>query len=128
MASKVAERYPGEEHFVEGYVPQSMNAEYSSLHRSVTWIGMGCILSSLPFWGTFVFGLAVTIFGTHTSHNQGYIDMQGQVVGAGADFNSLWFLWGGLIGALLMVTIGVLLIKKGRKNYKEYLRTYGGHH
>lgn len=126
-ANKI-ERYPGEEHFVEGYVPQSLNAEYSSLHRTSTWVGMGMILASLAGWGIFIFGLSVTIFDTHSSHTTGYIDTSGQIVGAGGDFNSQAFLWGGLIMALVLDIGGWLMIHLGRKEYRKYVRTYGGHH
>ena len=72
MANAV-KRYQGEERFVDGYVPQSMNAEYSSLHKSITWIGMGLMLASLAAWGTFIFGLATTVFADQTaaSHSTG---------------------------------------------------------
>ncbi|WP_448851690.1 hypothetical protein [Corynebacterium sp. 335C] len=126
-ANKV-ERYPGEEHFVEGYVPQSLNAEYSSLHRSSTWIGMGMILASLAGWGTFIFGLGVTVWGTHDSHTQGVIGRSGEIIQAGGDFNAQLFLWGGLIAALVLDIGGWLMIRKGRSEYRAYVRKYGGHH
>lgn len=133
MANAVTKRYQGEEHFVDGYVPQSLNAEYSSLHRSITWIGMGLMLASLPFWGTFVFGLATTVFSDDlsASHSHGYIaenaanytDYSG-----GWDFSGAPFMWGGLILAIVFVVAGISCIKVGRKQFKAYRKEHGIQH
>lgn len=133
MANAVAKRYQGEEHFVDGYVPQSMNAEYSSLHKSITWIGMGLMLASLAAWGTFIFGLATTVFADETkaSHSHGYLakdavnytDYTG-----GMNFDGSILLWGGLIVALVLVIAGVTCIRVGRRDYKAYKKEFGTNH
>lgn len=133
MANAVTKRYQGEEHFVDGYVPQSLNAEYSSLHRSITWIGMGLILASLPFWGTFVFGLATTVFAdeTEASHSHGYLAENAANYSdytGGLDFSGSVFLWGGLIAAICFVIAGICCIKVGRRAYKAYLKEFGTKH
>ncbi len=133
MANAVAKRYPGEEHFVDGYVPQSLNAEYSSLHRSITWIGMGLILASLAGWGTFVFGLATTIFAdtSTAAHSNGVIafgEADYSAYTSPMDFNGSLFLWGGLGVALALMVAGVVCISIGRRQYKAYKKEFGGHH
>ena len=132
MANAV-KRYQGEEHFVDGYVPQSMNAEYSSLHKSITWIGMGLMLASLAAWGTFIFGLATTVFADQTaaSHSNGflakdaanYTDYTG-----GWNFDGSVFMWAGLVVGLVMVIAGVACISIGRRDYKAYRKEFGTHH
>lgn len=129
-------RYRGEEHFVDGYVPQSMNAEYSSLHRSMTWIGMGLWLASLAAWGAFIFGLATMGMDSNAAHEAGVVayneaapTMGGQNPSADpGSFNPSLFLWGGLITAIVMDVIGLFLIIAGRKQYLAYRKEYGTHH
>lgn len=130
MATSTAKRYRGEEHFVDGYVPQSLNAEYSSLHRSATWIGAGMWLASLAAWGCFIFGLAVSGMDTTSAHEVGAVAFgePGYTPPLGQDFNPSLFLWGGLITAIVMDVAGFLLILNGRKQYLAYRREFGGHH
>lgn len=122
--AKTVKRYPGEEHFVDGYHPQSLNAEYSSLHKSITWVGMGMILASLAGWGAFIFGLGVTVFGTHSSHTVGAIAFGEDTVGA-ASFDPMFYLVGGLILALVLDIGGYLCIRAGRSGVRAYRREYG---
>nr|WP_120490938.1 hypothetical protein [Corynebacterium lactis] len=134
MANAVAKRYPGEEHFVDGYVPQSMNAEYSSLHRSITWIGMGLVLASLAAWGTFIFGLATTIYSdtSNAAHSHGVI-ANGEMdytnfTNQWTNFDGSLFMWAGLILAIVMTVAGFTCISIGRRAYKAYKKEFGGHH
>lgn len=122
MNPKLEERwYPGEEHFVEGYVPQSLNAEYSSLNRSLTWIGMGFFLASVVGVGTFIFGLAVKTSGdTSRTALSAAAD--------GANINASALMWSGLLIAVVFLAIGYTCIRLGRKNYREYKRKYGVRH
>lgn len=132
MANAVAKRYPGEEHFVEGYVPQSMNAEYSSLHRSITWIGMGLFLASLAAWGIAIFGGATMFFDTGASAHEIAAVATGQAVAdrgyVAGSFNPAVFLWGGLILAIVMDVAAIACIAIGRRRYKAYVKEHGGHH
>lgn len=128
MATSTAKRYRGEEHFVDGYVPQSLNAEYSSLHRSITWIGAGIWLASLAAWGTFIFGLAVTLMDSTTAHEIGSIAYGATEYTPGDAFDPALFMWGGLIAAIVMDVIGFLFIWRGRKQYLAYRREYGTRH
>ena len=129
MATSTDKRYRGEEHFIDGYVPQSMNAEYSSLHRSATWIGAGMWLASLAAWGCFIFGLAV-MMDSSTAHEVGAVAYgePGYTPPLGQDFNLSLFLWGGLIVAIVMDVIGFLLILRGRKQCLAYRREFGVRH
>lgn len=130
MATSTAKRYRGEEHFIDGYVPQSMNAEYSSLHRSITWIGMGCLLASLAPWGIFVFGLSTMFQDNNTAHEFGHVPLgESELVASEAgSFDPSLFLWGGLGFALLLTLGGLALISLGRREYKKYRREFGAHH
>lgn len=130
MATSTAKRYRGEEHFIDGYVPQSMNAEYSSLHRSATWIGAGLWLASLAGWGCFIFGLAVMNMDTTAAHEVGHVAFGDTVRTASeaGSFNPSYFMWGGLIAAIVMDVVGFLLILAGRKQYLAYRREFGVRH
>lgn len=130
MATSTAKRYRGEEHFVDGYVPQSMNAEYSSLHRSITWIGAGLWLASLAAWGCFIFGLAVMGMDTTTAHEFGTVPLgdPGYIPSGATPFNPAPFMWGGLIVAIVMDVAGFLCILAGRKQYFAYRREFGTRH
>ena len=112
--------YPGEEHFVDGYVPQSLNAEYSSLNRSLTWIGMGFFLSSVVGIGTFIFGLAVL--------NSGDSSRMALSAAATSNVNASALMWSGLLIAVVFIAVGYTCIRLGRKNYREYKRKYGVRH
>lgn len=135
-AGSQPKRYRGEEHFVDGYVPQSMNAEYSSLHRSTTWLGMGLWLASLAVWGAFIFGLAVMMGDGASAHEAGAVAFGDSTPTMGGfnpsadfgSFNPAYFMWGGLILAIVMDVIGLLLIIKGRSQYLAYRREFGQHH
>src|SRR5699024_6624661 len=121
---------------VDRYVPQSMNAEYSSLHRSMTWIGMGMWLASLPAWGAFIFGLATMGMDSHAAHEGGVIAYNEAAATMGgqhpsADPGSLRpspFLWGRLLTAVVMDVIGLFLILAGRKQYLAYRKECATHH
>lgn len=130
MATSTDKRYRGEEHFIDGYVPQSMNAEYSSLHRSATWIGAGMWLASLAAWGCFIFGLAVMMMDSTTAHEVGSVVLgdPGYVPSGGDAFNPSLFMWGGLITAIVMDVVGFLLIVAGRKQFLAYRREFGVRH
>ena len=120
MATSTAKRYRGEEHFIDGYVPQSMNAEYSSLHRSATWIGAGLWLASL----------AVMNMDTTAAHEAGHVAFGDTVRTASeaGSFNPSYFMWGGLIAAIVLDVVGFLLILAGRKQYLAYRREFGVKH
>ncbi|MFD5868352.1 hypothetical protein ACFWGD_07035 [Corynebacterium sp. NPDC060344] len=130
MATSTAKRYRGEEHFIDGYVPQSLNAEYSSLHRSTTWIGAGLWLASLAGWGCFIFGLAVMGMDTTTAHEVGAVPFgaESYVPAGGEPFNPSYFMWGGLIAAIVLDVLGFLLILRGRKQFLAYRREFGVRH
>ena len=54
----LAESLQMERYYEDGFVPSSYDAPHSSLHRSITWVAMGSILSSLAFFGLAIYGLA----------------------------------------------------------------------
>ncbi|WP_295629480.1 hypothetical protein [uncultured Corynebacterium sp.] len=131
MATSTAKRYRGEEHFIDGYVPQSLNAEYSSLHRSLTWIGAGLWLASLAAWGTFIFGLAGMFMDSNAANEVGHVaygDSVYDVTPPASSFEPSWFMWGGLIVGIVMVVVGLLCIIAGRKQFLAYRREFGTRH
>ncbi|APT83901.1 hypothetical protein [Corynebacterium aquilae] len=100
--------FEGEPHYIDGYVPSSLDSQHSSLLRSATWLGMGFVLASLAGIGTLVFGLATHMYETQ-DNAQTYI----------------------MIGAVLTVVFlvaGFALIHKGRANYRAYVKATGRRH
>lgn len=94
-----------EKNYVEGYVPSSLDAPHSSLHRSITWVAMGSILVSLAAFGFLVYGLATNIAGT-----QEY---------------GVEFAIAGAIAGVVLLFGGFLMVHIGRKNYREYKERSG---
>ncbi|PRQ12196.1 hypothetical protein C1Y63_02480 [Corynebacterium sp. 13CS0277] len=100
--------FEGEPHYIDGYIPSSLDSQHSSLLRSATWLGMGFLLAALAGLGTLVFGLATHVYETQ-EHAMTYI----------------------IIGAALtvaFVAIGSILIHKGRANYRAYVAATGRIH
>lgn len=102
----LAESLQMERYYEDGFVPSSFDAPHSSLHRSITWVAMGSILSSLAFFGMAIYGLA----------------------GAGNNDNPTAFLIAGLIGAALFLFGGFAMVHIGRANYREYVKRSGRIH
>ena len=105
-----AEGYPtystgnAEDAYIEGYDPVSLSASHSSLLKTSTWLGMGLIMVSLAGFGTALFGLARSLWGT----------------GLAAE-NNPFYIWAGLSFGVVMLVIGIVLISAfGRKDYKAY--------
>ncbi|KXB49485.1 hypothetical protein HMPREF1861_02252 [Corynebacterium kroppenstedtii] len=69
---------------------------------------MGFVLSSLAFFGIFIFGLATEIYG-----GQGW---------------STYLLIGGLISGFVCLIVGFGLIHAGRAPYREYKKRTGRLH
>ena len=97
-----------EKEYLDGFVPSSFDAPHSSLMRSKTWIGMGCILASLAGFGMLSFGLGGTVAGKQPLATEYAIG--GAVMGFGLLF------------------LGFFLIHLGRKNYKAYKARTGRYH
>lgn len=89
-----------EHQYIDGYVPSSYDAPHSSLQRSLTWLGMGAILSCLPGLGIMVFGLATWLGNTQEA--------------------GMAFAIGGAVVGFGMLFLGFFLVHLGRRNYKEY--------
>lgn len=94
--------------YKEGYTPSSFDAPHSSLHRSITWIAMGCILASLAGFGTMLWGLA-TMPLDYRDDGQ-FFAIVGAILGFGLLF------------------LGFFLVHVGRKNYREYKKRSGRIH
>ena len=94
-----------EKHYVDGYVPASFDAPHSSLHRSITWIGMGCILSSLAGFGFMAYAFGEMLNERHDS------PVTLLIIGAVFGFGMLF--------------TGFGCIHAGRKNYREYKERSG---
>lgn len=86
--------------YVDGYVPVSYEAPHSSLHKSITWIGMGLVLASLAGFGILIFALGAKSVGSQESW-----DMYAMI--------------GGLL-ALLFLVGGFGAIAAGRKDVKAW--------
>ena len=84
----------------EGYIPSSYDAPHSSLQRSLTWIAMGCILSSMAGFGTMTWGLSSYV------HD--------------ARADAAAFAFGGAILGFGLLFLGFTLVHVGRKNYRDY--------
>ena len=102
----LAESLQMERYYEDGFVPSSYDAPHSSLHRSITWVAMGSILSSLVFFGLAIYGLA----------------------GAAGSENSTTFIIGGVIGGVLLLFGGFAMVRIGRANYREYVKRSGRIH
>lgn len=100
----LAEGLQMERYYEDGFVPSSYDAPHSSLHRSITWVAMGCILASLAGFGMVIFGAA---------------SMQE---------NPMFFIALGLIAGLLLLFGGFLFVHMGRKNYRDYVKRSGRLH
>lgn len=94
--------------YVEGYVPVSYEAPHSSLHKSITWIGMGLVLASLAGFGTLVFGL-----GAMSAGSQDNWDMYAMI--------------GGVLAAVFLIG-GFGAIAAGRKDVKAWRARTGLNH
>ncbi|MBC2682357.1 hypothetical protein [Corynebacterium anserum] len=94
--------------YKEGYVPSSFDAPHSSLHRSITWFAMGCILASLSGFGTMLWGLSTM---TRDFRNDG----------------STFAIIGAVLGFGLLF-LGFFLVHVGRKNYRDYKTRSGRIH
>lgn len=104
----LAEGLQMERYYKDGFVPSSFDAPHSSLHRSATWIAMGCILSSLAFFGMAIFGAAANTIGTQENWSM--------------------FVTIGLIGGVILLFGGFGLVRFGRKNYRDYVKRSGRLH
>lgn len=97
--------YQGRLHYIDGYLPASLNAPHSSLERTSTWVGMGLVLVCLIGFGALIYGAATQLWG-------------------GED-NPQLFMIGGAVFGVVGVGIGFLLIAKGRSGYKKYVKSTG---
>lgn len=102
----LAENLHMERYYEDGFVPSSYDAPHSSLHRSIVWVAMGSILSSLLFFGIAIYGLA----------------------GAAGSDNPTSFIIGGVIGGVLLLFGGFAMVRIGRANYREYVKRSGRIH
>lgn len=102
----LAESLQMERYYEDGFVPSSYDAPHSSLHRSITWVAMGSILSSLAFFGLAIYGLA----------------------GAGNNDNPTSYLIAGLVLGVIFLFGGFFMVHVGRKNYREYVERSGRIH
>lgn len=91
--------------YVDGYQPSSLDAPHSSLHRTLTWVGMGCWLLLMPGLGTTIFGAATKVAGTQEHATE--------------------FLILGIVMSVVAVALGSLFIHMGRKNYRDYVKRSG---
>ncbi|MBC3186689.1 hypothetical protein H7347_08955 [Corynebacterium sp. zg-331] len=99
----------GRMHYIDGYDPVSYEAPHSSLLRFETWVGMGLVLSALCPAGITIFAVALMIFG-----NTGQADITPTIL-----------LWIGVILTVAFVAAGSLLIRYGRRYYKQYVKETG---
>ncbi|WKD59931.1 hypothetical protein [Corynebacterium caspium] len=113
MANQAAEYFPAYRasgmHYIAGYDPVSYSAPHSSLNKVRTWLGMGLVLAALCPAGIAIWGGAIAAYG-----NTGL-----------ANHTAMPFLAGGIISALLLVVVGTILIKSGRRDYHAYVRETG---
>ena len=100
--------FEGEPHYIDGYVPSSLDSQHSSLLRSATWLGMGCLLASLAGIGTLGFGLATHVYDTQE--------------------NAMTYIMIGAVLTIVLLVLGVGLIHKGRANYRAYVAATGRRH
>src|SRR5699024_11705902 len=93
----LAESLQMERYYEDGFVPSSYDAPHSSLHRSITWVAMGSMLSSLLFFGIAIYGLA----------------------GAAGSDNPTPFIIGGVIGGVLLLFGGFGMVRIGRAHFRD---------
>lgn len=111
-AAKHEESFPvfgGRMHYIDGYTPVSLVAPHSSLERTITWVGMGLVLTGLAGVGMLVFGLA-------TRPN------------LGGQENPMLYIILGLILTIVLFAGGALAIHKGRADYRHYRKETGRLH
>ncbi|MEJ6012881.1 hypothetical protein WG936_03345 [Corynebacterium sp. H127] len=89
-----------ESSYVEGYTPVSYEAPHSSLHKSITWIGMGLLLVSLLGFGILIFAI-----GSKTVGSQANWDLYAMV--------------GGILAAVLVIA-GFAAIYAGRADLRKW--------
>lgn len=92
--------FQGEPHYIEGYRPCSYDSPHSSLHRGVTWLGMGLVLSSVIGIGTWVFGFGANSVGSQENWK----------VLVAVGFSYMFFAW----------FVGAALIHVGRAEFRKY--------
>lgn len=100
--------FEGEPHYIDGYVPSSLDSQHSSLLRSSTWIGMGIVLAAVAGIGTLIFGLATQSVGTQE--------------------NASFFTILGTVMTIAFLVIGFGLIHYGRRHYRAYVAATGRKH
>ncbi|WP_018023184.1 hypothetical protein [Corynebacterium ulceribovis] len=86
--------------YIEGYIPQSLDAPHSSLQTASLWVGMFLVLVGIAASGIGIFGFA-----------------SGRL---GSQENGMSYL---IVGAALAVTlwvIGYVLVVFGRRGVKKY--------
>lgn len=104
----LAENLQMEQYYEDGFVPVSYEAPHSSLHRSITWVAMGCILISLAGFGMAIFGAASATVGSQE--------------------NPMLFVIIGLILGFGLLFGGFFMVHLGRKNYRDYKKRSGRIH
>ncbi|MDY3127270.1 MAG: hypothetical protein SOW59_03955 [Corynebacterium sp.] len=109
-----SETYPNfsgqiQDTYLPEYDPSSLAAPHSSLLRTATWVGMGLILSVLPFLGALVWGWAETMYTDGTAPAE----------------QATWLLIVGAVGTIAMLVGGFVLIRVGRTNYRQYRESTG---
>lgn len=98
-----------EDTYIEGYDPVSLGAPHSSLSNNLTWVGMGFVLSSLFGIGIAVWGAAAMAFGFGS-----------QTHGLAQRLLIL-----GVAEAIITLVVAFILIRVGRKGYKDYRKRTG---
>ncbi|MDR7330870.1 hypothetical protein [Corynebacterium guangdongense] len=96
--------------YIDGYDPMSLNAPHSSLEKGSTWVGMGIWVASLAFAGIWIHGLGMVLWGSGS-----------------VNWDPTPFLIIGGVGLISAWIIGYLLIRSGRREYKEYRKRTGRH-
>lgn len=94
--------------YVDGYIPSSFDAPHSSLHRTLTWVGMGFWLLLMPALGTVVFA--------------------GATLQSGTQDNAMLYLIIGVVASVVCVVLGASFVHAGRKNYRDYKARSGRIH
>lgn len=91
--------------YLEGYAPSSWDAPHSSLHRSITWMAMGLLMSAVFIMGIGVWGFAAESVGSQ--ENGVTLAIIGWVVG------------------FVLLFASFLGIRIGRKGTREYRKETG---